>query len=1395
MSEKQGSTRKRDTHRSGLTAAVVLLLVILAGFGCSMFGGDAAEPPPAPGEQPVVGATAAPPTEAAPPPLESAGTDNAGTAVVTLAPESGAPGSTVTVQGQGFPPNSRVIISLVPKDPPNYTLNSAVSDAGGAFKVDLIVPSDSRWMNESPVPVLAEAVDSGVSAQAMLNITTPTDQPEMTPVAVGIIIVGQVQTTPQPPPPPSVAQLTATANVNIRRGPGTNYDILGVLLTGQQAEITGRNSDATWWQIKFSGTQDGRGWVSAAYASAQNIANVPIVAAPPPPPPPPPTPTPDPGISITDWRGEYWNNKDLSGPPTLVRNDLAVTFDWGYGSPAANIPADYFSARWTRRVAFPAGTYRFFTRTDDGVRLWVDGALLINQWKIQSPTTYAADIYLEGGEHDIRMEYYEETLGAVAILSWQRVDVYPEWHAEYYNNPDLRGNPILVRNEPSVNYNWGNGSPAPGIVPNDNFSARWVRTVNFDGGRYNFRARSDDGIRVWLDNDLIIDRWRDGDTGDLTVDRDVASGLHTLRVEYYERAGAAFIGFSWGSVNYTPRPPTAVIRAPSETLVNSPVSFDGTSSRNGDFRIVRWEWDFGDGATARGDKVSHTYNREGEYRVRLKVTDERGYSNRTESRIRILTDPTQNTPPVAVMTIAPSPGKVNENVRFDGNRSYSLSPIVRWDWNFGDGVFSSGVTQDHTYSKPGDYTVSLTVIAQNGLRNTQNVTLRIDDNISGAEKPVAVLIAPSSEVANKPVKFDGSKSTPGLNATLTDYNWDFGDGSVANAVTVEHTYDRAGTFVVALEVVNSLGYKHRTTHQIAIQAAPPPQPTVEIVADKTDANVGEQINFSANVLSASNIQSYNWDFGDGQTGSGKDVSHLYNTAGTFNVSVTVTDDANQTASATKAVTIKNLPGPPQPAIDGPSKANAGESVTFTGRDTRDPANTTPIQDFLWKVDQPAAMPRGSGSSQLTLSFDQPGTYVVSLDMVDNQGQQSTQPANHTIEITAKTPDQPTAVINGPTEAKVGDTVTFDALNSVLANPVQSIVWDFGDGTVDNSNASQLDHVYQAPGDYLVTLTVTDDQGASGQDTRTIKVTVDAATLPAVQPTPAPVPVQGNPPQAVFDYTPQQVNMGDPVSFDGGFSFGDNTIVDWSWNFGDGNTGSGMGTQHSYAAAGRYPVVLTVTDDQGLSSSSAPQFVEVLDVPPPPPPAPQPQPQPLPQPQPQPLPQPDQPQPQPQPLPPPDLPTPEPPTPEPPTPEPPTAEPPTAEPPTATPEPPTPEPPTPEPPTPTPVPPPPANPPVASFSYDPPNPAEGVPVFFDGGYSNGDAPIVQWLWDLGDGTTDTNSGMGVPHIYAAAGQYQVTLVVVDANGLQSDASTQLVTVNPQAVPQPMPQPAPRDGGGN
>ncbi len=253
--------------------------------------------------------------------------------------------------------------------------------------------------------------------------------------------------------------------------------------------------------------------------------------------------------TITNWRGEYWNNTTLAGAPVLCRDDAAVNFDWGLGGPGGGVNNDYFSARWTREMTFNAGTYRFFLSGDDGVRLWINGQLVIDQWRIQSRTQYTQDLSLAAGNYALKVEYFENTGEANVALSWSQLSgsacpAITDWKGEYWNNRDLAGAPVLCRNDVNVNFNWGAGGPG-GSVPDNNFSARWTRSLYFPQGRYRFHVASDDGVRLWLDGVLVIDQWRDQARTEYTVDRDLTAGNHSLRLDYYENLGDANVSLWW----------------------------------------------------------------------------------------------------------------------------------------------------------------------------------------------------------------------------------------------------------------------------------------------------------------------------------------------------------------------------------------------------------------------------------------------------------------------------------------------------------------------------------------------------------------------------------------------------------------------------------------------------------------------------------------------------------------------------------------------------------------------------------------------------------------------------------------------------------------------------------
>lgn len=127
-------------------------------------------------------------------------------------------------------------------------------------------------------------------------------------------------------------------------------------------------------------------------------------------------------VEPTDrWRGEYFNNRDLVGEPELIRDDEEIDFKWGTGSPDARINSDNFSVRWTRAIDFDEGRYRFKVETDDGARLYIDGKLVISEWRVQIEQEYDYEVSLDEGVHTVRLEYFEAEGTAEVELDIDRV--------------------------------------------------------------------------------------------------------------------------------------------------------------------------------------------------------------------------------------------------------------------------------------------------------------------------------------------------------------------------------------------------------------------------------------------------------------------------------------------------------------------------------------------------------------------------------------------------------------------------------------------------------------------------------------------------------------------------------------------------------------------------------------------------------------------------------------------------------------------------------------------------------------------------------------------------------------------------------------------------------------
>jgi LysM repeat protein len=199
--------------------------------------------------------------------------------------------------------------------------------------------------------------------------------------------------------------------------------------------IAARYGTSVWALMQWNGI------VNPNRIYAGQVLRVCPPAPPPPPPPPAPRPCPSPCTpqpcpnpcppqpqpcavpAPGPWNGAYFNNMDLSGSPVFTRQDTAINFNWGTGSPdPAQICQDRFSVRWTGSFNFVcSGPYRFTSTVDDGVRVFVDGNQIMNEWREQSVRTFATDVSLNAGTHNITVEYFELAGVANITFGWQKL--------------------------------------------------------------------------------------------------------------------------------------------------------------------------------------------------------------------------------------------------------------------------------------------------------------------------------------------------------------------------------------------------------------------------------------------------------------------------------------------------------------------------------------------------------------------------------------------------------------------------------------------------------------------------------------------------------------------------------------------------------------------------------------------------------------------------------------------------------------------------------------------------------------------------------------------------------------------------------------------------------------
>ena len=400
---------------------------------------------------------------------------------------------------------------------------------------------------------------------------------------------------------------------------------------------------------------------------------------------------------------------------------------------------------------------------------------------------------------------------------------------------------------------------------------------------------------------------------------------------------------------------------------------------------------------------------------------------------------------------------------FDGSGSWASDGIAVYRWDFGDGTSASGLTAAHSYAAKGSYRVTLSVTDSGGLTGANAQTVATTDI-----PPTARFTFSCTGLT---CSFDGSASAD-PDGTIRQYYWSFGDGYGAlGSSTTQNTYAQAGSYTVRLDVTDDAGLDAASEQTVTMVGTstniPPTASFTYSCADLTCHFDG-----SGSSDSDGTIVAYQWDFGDNSlTSTGAPtIDHTYPQAGSYGVTLKVTDDGKASASSgPKTVTVTNVPPTASFTV-----SCSGLSCSFDGTSSSDSDGA--ISSYWWNFGDGSAIGVGSTAAH---TYAQNGDYSVTLTVIDNSGLNAN--ATKTVTVAANAP--PTAAFSF---SCTGLSCSFDGSGSGDSDgTIAGYGWTFGDGS--SGSGKTATHTYARAGSYTVTLTVTDNGGATATGSKVVTV--------------------------------------------------------------------------------------------------------------------------------------------------------------------------------------------------------------------------------------------------------------------------------------------------------------------
>lgn len=465
--------------------------------------------------------------------------------------------------------------------------------------------------------------------------------------------------------------------------------------------------------------------------------------------------------------------------------------------------------------------------------------------------------------------------------------------------------------------------------------------------------------------------------------------------------------------------------------------------------IANHLWHFGDGDTSHRQNPSHIYAGVGTYNVRLTVTSSNGCSNKTNGKAVVHPMPDADFSGIDNCAL--------DSVVFTNATSFKGTGGLSYEWDFADGSRSTEENPAHIYGQPGTYSVKMTATTIEGCMDSSQASIEVHD------LPVADFMFANTCLGDMTAFTNNSSIS---NGSITGYSWNLGSG-ISTAKDAVNQYAATGTYSVQLIITSSEGCMDTIAKDVEIFANPKAQFTVNDVCQNDDVTFTNQSTTNTDTLS------HQWNFGDGMTSTMKEPMHAYSTSGDFLVQIIVTDREGCVDSTRNDIEVFELP---QVEFTLGNACQDAE-VTF------DNQSTIGLGALGYKWDFGDGNTSTAKSPKNTYTKD--GTFTVQL--VANSQKKCSDTLEKTIEI-YPLPD-------------AGFTFSHQGFGRYAFTPdvasLQTYDWDFDDG--NSSNDVSPVHKYASEGDYDVTLTTTDNNSCSSENTVELSVSTDVSEKDVVSP--------------------------------------------------------------------------------------------------------------------------------------------------------------------------------------------------------------------------------------------------------------------------------------------------------